>query len=365
MNRAGKNGRNYRKCPRFWNAIRKYGWHSFACYELVCGLNKQEADEFEINYIRIFNSDSPKHGYNVAPGGQDNGYAEKKRIPVTVFDLRGNRVMDFQSLTSCARYLGITVSTLCGHLKNGRGTVAGHICKPTHIVEGITNLPANLLYAPGEQRMQLKEVDLFTINGEYLRTFRSVKDAASFIGVNASTVSGSLKAGNHHNTCKGFQVRLHSESEGRSIGKAVMPGENNRGHLHYSATSVIQYDPSSCKEVARYGSISEAAHALNCGHTTLLHALNHESPTCKGFIWRRATDDSPVIPVTIAGNPPDNPNRQKRPVWKCDSQTHERLERYDSTADAARAVCVSGSAITVACRGKSKTCRGYCWEYDV
>lgn len=363
--RSGMRGQNYSKCPRFWEAIQKYGWESFGRYELANNLTKQEADEFEIYYIRLHRAQDPKYGYNVAPGGQDNELPTKRCRAVTLFDQEGKRVEDFCSVTKCAEHLGVCPSTLQRLLRTSRGTCKGFMCKYSEDVVGLDQLPPSLICKPGDRSLQFKQVDLYDLDGNYIQTFESVMATAEALGVKSVTVSTALIERPHHNTCAGYQVKFHSESMCKPIGKAVLPGDLIRGKLHYAARSIIQYDPTTCEEVARYGSIMDAARALKCGHTTLLHALCGDSPTCKGFIWRYEDDTRSVEPVAIHGNAPDNPNRRKRPVWKLDPVTRERLERFETTAAAARSVGVCGAAITYACRGKTMVSAGYGWEYDV
>lgn len=363
--RAGLSGKNYSKCPRFWAAIQKYGWESFNCTILKTNLTKQEADEWETRFISAIGSIRSDIGYNLSPGGQDSTITTSRCRPVVLFDLDGKRFMEFASVSACSEFLGVNHSTICRTLIQNRGTVAGYICKYASLVDGIDYLPPELVRRPGDRSLQNKAVDLYDLDGHYIRTFKSVLEAAKELGVKPSSVSSALREQNHHNTCAGYQVKYHSETKCRPIGKAVMRGEMVRGELHYSARAVIQYDPTTCEVVARYGSISDAVRAIHCGYSTLLHALQGDSPSAKGFIWRYESDDRPIVPVKLHGNPADNPTHAKRPVCKLDPVTKERLERFDTTAEAARSVGVCGAAITYACRGRIKVSAGYCWEYDV
>lgn len=55
-------------CPRFYNAIRKYGKRNFICTLLAkCKLGM--CDDLETEYIKIFNTIDPKYGYNISTGG--------------------------------------------------------------------------------------------------------------------------------------------------------------------------------------------------------------------------------------------------------------------------------------------------------
>lgn len=60
---------NYREdCPKFYNAIRKYGKKKFKI-ETILNCALEECDEYEQKYIAEYKSYDDKYGYNVALGG--------------------------------------------------------------------------------------------------------------------------------------------------------------------------------------------------------------------------------------------------------------------------------------------------------
>lgn len=79
--RAQSNGSNYRECPKFYNAIKKYGWNSFIPEILEDGLTVEEANQAEIKYIKQYRSLDDKYGYNICVGGNNSPLSENaKRI---------------------------------------------------------------------------------------------------------------------------------------------------------------------------------------------------------------------------------------------------------------------------------------------
>lgn len=68
--RWGKDGKNYKNNAHFWAAIQKYGWENFYHEILAEGLSLDEACKLEREQIAALKSDSPKRGYNIAPGGE-------------------------------------------------------------------------------------------------------------------------------------------------------------------------------------------------------------------------------------------------------------------------------------------------------
>lgn len=59
------------ECPRFYHAIRKYGYENFA-YEIICMLygTQKEADDTETYLIKYLNAKNRDFGMNVANGGR-------------------------------------------------------------------------------------------------------------------------------------------------------------------------------------------------------------------------------------------------------------------------------------------------------
>ena len=71
--RCKKEGYGYKKQPKFYNAIKKYGWENFEHIILETNLSWEEANNKEKEYIKKY--DSYKNGYNCSYGGDGcNGF---------------------------------------------------------------------------------------------------------------------------------------------------------------------------------------------------------------------------------------------------------------------------------------------------
>ncbi len=67
--RWGENGKRYENCPRFFNAIKKYGWDKFEHIILEINLTLEQANEREIYWIKYYDSTNEEKGYNIQEGG--------------------------------------------------------------------------------------------------------------------------------------------------------------------------------------------------------------------------------------------------------------------------------------------------------
>ena len=77
-----KKGGTYKRCPRFYPAIKKYGWDGFEHIVYASNLTKSEAEQTEIFLIKELKTQNKMFGYNVADGGNlpltHNEYVRKK-----------------------------------------------------------------------------------------------------------------------------------------------------------------------------------------------------------------------------------------------------------------------------------------------
>lgn len=78
-------GSGYSGQPRFYNAIKKYGWDAFEHVVLFEGLSREDAENMEIELIRKYRSTERGYGFNAANGGSCAGKLteeSKKKISI-------------------------------------------------------------------------------------------------------------------------------------------------------------------------------------------------------------------------------------------------------------------------------------------
>lgn len=78
-----QNGEGYKTCPRFYNAIQKYGWDNFVHEILYKNLTLDEANKKEIDLIKEFQSTNDKFGYNIQDGGKNSKMSEETKAKIT------------------------------------------------------------------------------------------------------------------------------------------------------------------------------------------------------------------------------------------------------------------------------------------
>lgn len=70
IKRWGPEGRGYSKnCRHFYYAIQKYGWDNFLHEIVYNNLSKDEAEQKEIELIKLYKTINSKYGFNLSSGG--------------------------------------------------------------------------------------------------------------------------------------------------------------------------------------------------------------------------------------------------------------------------------------------------------
>ena len=113
--RAGTDGIGYKGCPKFYNAIQKYGWDNFSHQIIEKNLSEQEALEKEVQLIWELRTNDDRFGYNMKDWIDDiPGFSSSK--PVTAYDLELNIIGEYPTINSAARELNLSPTSICDML---------------------------------------------------------------------------------------------------------------------------------------------------------------------------------------------------------------------------------------------------------
>lgn len=166
--RWGKNGSLY-KNMLFGKAIQKYGWDNIEHEILFDNLNKDEAEKKEIELIAKFKSNMRDFGYNVETGGLTHKHTQDTRDKMS--KTRKNKPLSEQHKKALSESRkGIIFSN--EHIENIRKSHRGYV------------MPESQKHKISEscRNKGIKKVMQFTLNGEFLQTFDSLKEALYSVG---------------------------------------------------------------------------------------------------------------------------------------------------------------------------------------
>jgi len=83
------NGKGYKGCTYFYNAIKKYGWNNFEHIILFENMSFEVACLLEIELIKLFNTTNKSFGYNIEGGGNINKIVSQESKEKMSANLKG------------------------------------------------------------------------------------------------------------------------------------------------------------------------------------------------------------------------------------------------------------------------------------
>lgn len=174
--RAGGQGSGYKTCTIFYSALQKYGIENFKV-EILEEVELVKIDDREKYYIHFYETIVP-NGYNVQPGGKDNYYKRKRKTtPIVEYDLQGNFLKNYESVSAAAQEKGCLYQTIESVLSRNYNHYKGSIFR----------------YLDEEPPSPVKDfrtsgrlVGQFSLDGKFIAQFPSANFAARSIGKNSN-----------------------------------------------------------------------------------------------------------------------------------------------------------------------------------
>lgn len=326
-------GRQYAHCINFFTAICRYGWDNIEHEILKEGLTREEAGELEKLYIKELRACEPKYGYNMTMGG----FGCKKGVwrKINQYDINGNYIASFNSMADASRKLNIDRHSINKVVKkySGRTTAGGYIFR----YEG-DSLDLHLLEV---ENVNCKKVYQLNDFKEIVCKYESIKDAASSIGVNHSSIS---------KACKYFYRIRDSywcfEDDFSEFCKKRPT----------SSTPVVQIDMNGAF-LMRYKSIEEAHRITGISKTSISSCVQKRHKTAGGYIWKKYGDESELILDSYD-------NMCKKAVCQY-TKDGKFVKSYESMTKASKATGATVTGIGFVCKndGTQKTAGGYMWRF--
>lgn len=164
------NGKNYKNCNRFWNAISKYGWHNFLHIVLIENISQDMACIFEKELIKKYNT--KKYGYNIKDGGSIGGCTppENRSLPVYQYDLDGNFIKKWNTLSEAKK-------------KYGKSIYPNHENRSFYgFLWSYTDYETMLPYTPQNSKLN-NPIYQYDYDGNFIKRWNSQKDAIEKFGL--------------------------------------------------------------------------------------------------------------------------------------------------------------------------------------
>lgn len=183
-----RQGKGYRKNAYFYRAIQKYGWENINHVVLASGLTEEEANARETVLIDMLDLTNPEYGYNLHTGGLHHSVTEETRQKT--------------SQSRMGKYTGKD----------------NPFYGKTHSEETLALIR--------------KRVEMYNPEGEWIKTFDSIRQAADFVDCDPSEIVKVCKG--KRILSKGFQWKY--EGSDKEI-KAYKRKAHNQKKVHMIADS--------------------------------------------------------------------------------------------------------------------------------
>lgn len=166
--RRWANGKGYKGCTHFYNAIIKYGWDNIRHEILYTGLSREEAECKEKELIRNYKSNNTSFGYNIQLGGLNNSNGIRR-----------------------------TQAQIINYINGAKKRP-----KRTHLSEthkrNISNSLIGNSRASGNTKNR-KAILQYSLDGELLARYTHAEEAAKILGCDSSGINRACRENNNIN----------------------------------------------------------------------------------------------------------------------------------------------------------------------
>ena len=162
-------------------AIAKYGVDNFEYTVLEKDIPQDKLNEREIFWIDYY--DTFNNGYNLTKGGQSSGELLKKKV--SMYDFDGNYIRTFDSIEEAAEFSNTHKSKICNCCKYNRKAAGGYQWRYADDKSKV--LPYK------RTNTLTKAVEQYSLDGNYLATYKSMAEAARLLNKSVTGISGCVR----------------------------------------------------------------------------------------------------------------------------------------------------------------------------
>lgn len=278
--RWGKDGHSY-KGQVFKKAIEKYGWNNFDHVILFNELCAEDAYKKEQELIKLYKSNQKEFGYNLSAGGEhgSTGYLNNSMsIVVYQYDLDGNFIAEYPSLSEAERVTGISNSSISSCCK-GKQMYTGEFQWSYTKVDKMPKIDKHQLISD-KVRKKGKPVYCYDMDGNFIKKYNSARIASEETNTNQSQI----------NVCCSGRTRYSNNFQWfyEYMGNKIEP-INKYENLYHRTVKVNQYDKNKVF-IKTWDTIKEASIAMgSTSSSNILRCLSGEGKTAYGYIWEYAS----------------------------------------------------------------------------
>lgn len=280
-----RNGEGYKNSPKFYGAIKKYGWDNFKHIVLYDKLTLEDANRKEEELIKKYDTTNDDYGYNIAYGGDNHILSEESicKLKATKnqnksnydfykevfqYDKDGCFIEKFESKRDAERKTGINRRNISACCKGKAKSAGGFLWSDTY--------KENIKYNSLKQR----QVDRYDRNGVYIDSFVNAKIAGKELNIEPSSIYACCNK--VRNLAGNYIWKFHSDESN------IQKYENSR------YKKVKQIDRYTLQIIKKYDTISIASNETGIRSTSISLCCKKKLKTAGGYIWRYIDDESNI-----------------------------------------------------------------------
>lgn len=197
VSRRWSNGLGYKKSPRFFNAIIKYGWDNFYHQIIYENLTKEDAETLEKEYIKKYDTTSEQYGYNMQKGGGISSLTELTKYKLKVANTGKKHSLQTRKKMSVS-HIG---KQKCLGYKHSEITKEKHRILMT-----------------GTKNHNSRAVNQYDLQGNFIRHYDYMEQIKKYLDI-SSTSHISQCCNGKRNKCHGYMWKYSNIEGGKLDGK--------------------------------------------------------------------------------------------------------------------------------------------------
>ena len=183
-----RSGEGYKGSPKFYGAIKKYGWDNFKHILLFDELTLEEANQKEEELIKQYDTTNDDKGYNIAYGGDNHNISEEtvqkiliaKQKQVDRYDKNGVYIDSFDNAKIAGKILNINPTGIYACCNGVRKSAGNYIWK-------YHNDESDIVEYENPRFKRVAQIDRYTLTP--INEFNSISEASEYTGINKNSIA--------------------------------------------------------------------------------------------------------------------------------------------------------------------------------
>lgn len=339
----------YTNNRRFGSAIRKYGWEQFDSHILAFGDSREKLNNAEIDAIALAGGHGTKYTYNLSPGGDT---VAENDIPIVGVNLKTGETRSFKSGSDAARTLGFKSTDMPMAVARGNRTSVGNWWF-RHAVDKDKKPPeiwGDKLRISEVQKKQSKNLIAISYETKEERLFKTLEEAAKFIGVTKGHIS--LVALGKNQSANGWWIKYEGDKTELPSNYGSAARREKRDQKVY-AVNLKTGDHKSFRNCT----VADVELGIYKGAAASVASGKRSSAAGWWFSYKVGQKPPTKFKGTLVAE------ARSKPIVAIEISTNKEMS-FKSAKEAETALGIHRSSISNILKGKRESSKGYRFRHD-